>query len=272
LGKLSLTISIVTYHTPPALLESLWRTIVEAARAVSAADIACELGVVLIDNSEPPDAAVEAFRDRHRAAHIKVLRAHENIGFGAGHNLAVREIESDFHLVLNPDVKLAPDALLEALRFMTENPSCGLLAPAVYDGKGEQQFLCKRYPAVLDFLLRGFAPPPLRRLFRQRLDRYELRDRVGDSVLWDPPVVSGSFMFFRTAVLRRLGGFDTRFFLYLEDFDLTLRAAKITRVAYVPQVRITHYGGQAARKGVRHVTMFVMAAFKFYNKNGWKWV
>jgi len=91
-------------------------------------------------------------------------------------------------------------------------------------------------------------------------------------VLWDPPVVSGAFMFFRTAVVRQLGGFDTRFFLYLEDFDLTLRAAKVARVAYVPAVRITHYGGNAAHKGFNHVRMFVTAAFRFYRKNGWRWL
>ena len=267
-----LTISIVTHHTPTALLESLWGTIVEAMDRVSAANMSCELRLTLVDNSEPPDRAIDEFRERYSAASIRVLRGRGNVGFGAGHNLALQKVESDFHLVLNPDVKLAPDAILQALRFMTANPACGLLAPAIYDGDGKQQFLCKRYPAVLDFMLRGFAPRWLKRLFRQRLDRYELRDRVGDSVLWDPPVVSGSFMFFRTAILRRLGGFDPRFFLYMEDFDLTLRAAKITRVAYVPQVRITHYGGHAARKGLRHVKMFVTAAFRFYNKNGWKWV
>jgi GT2 family glycosyltransferase len=272
LTRLSLTISIVTYHTPVALLESLWATIVEAENRLAAEHMDCELAVIVVDNSEPPDAAIDAFGERHSPGRIAVRRGEGNIGFGAGHNLALREIASDFHLVLNPDVKLDRDALLEAVRFMIGNPACGLLAPAVYDGQGRQQFLCKRYPAVLDFLLRGFAPRLLRRLFRHRLERYELRDRVNDAVLWDPPVVSGSFMFFRTAILKRLGGFDPRFFLYLEDFDLTLRAAKIARVAYVPQVRITHYGGYAARKGIRHVSLFAMAAFKFYNKNGWKWV
>jgi GT2 family glycosyltransferase len=272
LGKSSLTISIVTYHTPAALLESLWSTIAGAMNRVSAANISCELILILVDNSDPPDPEIDAFRERHSAANVRVLRGNGNIGFGAAHNLALREVGSDFHLVLNPDVKLAPDALLEALRFMSANPTCGLLAPAVYDADGEQQFLCKRYPAVLDFLLRGFAPRWLKYLFRRRLERYELRDEVGETVLWDPPVVSGSFMFFRTAILKRLGGFDPRFFLYLEDFDLTLRAAQITRVAYVPQVRITHYGGNAARKGLRHVKMFATAAFRFYNKNGWKWV
>jgi hypothetical protein len=262
----------VTYRTAPAMLEQLWATIVEAGNAAVVSGIPYDGRVFVIDNSELPDPAVEAFRNRHPEAPIEVLRGHGNVGFGAGHNLALRRIESDFHLVLNPDVKLAPDALAVALRFMHAHPECGLLAPAVYDGEGRQQFLCKRYPAVLDFLLRGFAPRWIAQFFSGRLARYELRDRVDEGVMWDPPVVSGSFMFFRTSILQRLGGFDPRFFLYLEDFDLTLRAAKISRVAYVPQVRIVHYGGYAARKGLRHVGMFVSAAFKFYNKNGWKWI
>ena len=267
-----LTISIVTYHTAPALVQDAWPTILEAAERAVALGMCSRFTLILVDNAQPGDRATVDFVERHARSRIELHTGHGNIGFGAGHNLALRNARSDYHLVLNPDVKLAPDAIAEALRFMEAHPECGLLAPAVYDEHGERQYLCKRYPAVLDFFLRGFAPAWLRRRFHARLNRYELRDVVRDSVLWDPPVVSGSFMFFRTAVLERLGGFDPRFFLYLEDFDLTLRTASIARVAYVPWVRITHYGGHAARKGWDHVRMFVTAAFKFYRKNGWKWV
>jgi GT2 family glycosyltransferase len=267
-----LTISIVTYHTPQALLEAAWRTIEASAERAVAASLLDRFRLILIDNAVPPDSVVKSFVDGHSQAPIELRVGHGNIGFGAGHNLALRGLESDYHLVLNPDVELAPDALAEALRFMNAHPECGLLAPAVYDGGGRQQFLCKRYPAVFDFFLRGFAPRWLARRFEARLNRYEMRDVVRDGVLWDPPVVSGAFMFFRTAALRQLGGFDTRFFLYFEDFDLTLRAADVARVAYVPSVRITHHGGNAARKGFKHVRMLVTAAFKFYRKNGWKWV
>jgi GT2 family glycosyltransferase len=266
------TISIVTYRTPQALLDETWRTLDQAVQTAIRLGLCERFRLILVDNSVPSDAAVQAFVARHSGSPIELHAGHGNVGFGAGHNLALRSAESDYHLVLNPDVKLAPDAISAALEFMTAHPECGLLAPAVYDEHGNQQFLCKRYPAVLDFFLRGFAPAWLRRRFAGRLYRYEMRDVVRDAVVWDPPVVSGSFMFFRTSLLKKLGGFDTRFFLYLEDFDLTLRTARLARVAYVPAVRITHYGGNAARKGFNHVRMFITAAYKFYRKNGWKWI
>ena len=75
-------------------------------------------------------------------------------------------------------------------------------------------------------------------------------------VLWDPPIVSGCFMLFRTDVLQQLEGFDPRFFLYFEDFDISLRAGRVSRIAYVPQVKVVHHGGHASRKGWRHIWMF----------------
>jgi hypothetical protein len=126
---------------------------------------------------------------------------------------------------------------------------------------------------VLDLLLRGFAPYWLRRHFGARLDYYEMRDLINErDLVWDPPIVSGCFMLFRTEVLKRLGGFDPRFFLYFEDFDLSLRAGEVARIAYVPSVRIVHHGGGAARKGLRHVRMFVVSAVRFFNKQGWRWM
>lgn len=63
-----------------------------------------------------------------------------------------------FPLILNPDLELAPDALVEALAFLRAHPECGLVAPAVRWEDGRVQYLCKRVPAVFDLFLRGFAP------------------------------------------------------------------------------------------------------------------
>ena len=98
-----------------------------------------------------------------------------------------------------------------------------------------------------------------------------MRDVIGDQVVWDPPLVSGACMLFRTAVLREAGGFDPRFFLYFEDYDLSLRVARKTRIAYVPAVKVVHHGGHAARKGLRHIGLFVRGAATFFRLHGWKW-
>lgn len=140
--------------------------------------------------------------------------------------------------------------------------------------RGEQQFLCRRYPSLVDLFVRGFLPLRLRRHFDARLARYELRDvtREADRTQqpFAPQIVSGCFMLYRSAALRRLDGFDPRYFLYFEDYDLSLRTADVGRIAYLPWVCIVHRGGGAARKGRRHVAMFVASAARFFHRFGWR--
>ena len=77
-------------------------------------------------------------------------------------------------------------------------------------------------------------------------------------------------MLVRTPLLRKLGGFDPRFFMYFEDYDLSLRIGREAKVAYDPRARIVHHGGAAARKGWRHVGWFIASACRFFTRHGWK--
>ena len=194
---------------------------------------------------------------------FEIIAGHGNVGFGRANNIVIDTI-GKFHLVLNPDVEMEPEALVHALAFMADNKNCGLLTPKAFNPDGTDQYLCKRYPAVFDLLLRGFAPHWVKQLFAARLRRYEMRDQIGDAIVWDPPIVSGCFMFFRGDIFHRLNGFDPRYLLYFEDFDISLRTAKLAQIAYVPAVRITHEGGNAARKGVWHIWQFVRSARVFF--------
>ena len=258
-----LTVSLVLYRPEPALLRATLAALEVASRR---ADLQPDL--FLIDNGGSAEALAGLAVPVGWTVHH--LSGHGNVGFGRGHNLSL-DGAGDFHLILNPDLELAPDALVEAMAFMATHPECGLLAPAAYWDDGRMQYLCKRVPAVFDLFLRGFAPGWLRRRFARRMERYEMRDLIGGQVVWDPPLVSGAFMLFRSEVLRRLGGFDPDFFLYFEDYDLSLCAARLTRLAYVPAVRVVHHGGHAARKGWHHIRLFVSGAARFFNKHGWRW-
>ena len=226
------------------------------------------ISVWIIDNSPPHHQPgwLNNLSETHSAL---LIRGQGNIGFGRGHNLILGNL-GDYHLILNPDVELAEDALATALDFMDTHPECGLVTPFVSWPDGSQQFLCKRLPTVLDLFLRGFAPAFVQSWFRARLYHYEMRDVIGKSVYWDPPMVSGCCMLFRKDVLQRLSGFDPRFFLYYEDSDISLRTARISRIVYFPDMKIIHHGGHAARKGWRHIIMFVRSAATFFNKHGWR--
>jgi GT2 family glycosyltransferase len=71
-------------------------------------------------------------------------------------------------------------------------------------------------------------------------------------------------------VLQRLDGFDPRYFLYFEDYDLSLRTGRIARIVYVPAVRIVHFGGGAADKGFQHIRLFAASAWRFFGTHGWR--
>jgi hypothetical protein len=77
-------------------------------------------------------------------------------------------------------------------------------------------------------------------------------------------------MFARTQALKDVGGFDAHFFLYFEDFDLSLRMQKAGRVVFLPTANIVHLGGNSAAKGWRHIKIFAQSAIHFFQKHGWK--
>jgi GT2 family glycosyltransferase len=274
----SLTVSIVTYRPDAPLLERCLATLAGAIRAARAKRVIRSVAVALIDNSDDPGIANEVSRLAKASfadsgVQLNFLHGHANIGYGVAHNLMLNGTGADYQLVLNPDVELAPDALTNAIRWLDAHPGVGATAPAVTRPDGTPDFLCKRYPAVFDLFLRGFAPALVRRWFARRLERYDMRDVIdpaGGRPVLGPPVMSGCCMLVRRAAIDATGGFDPEFFLYFEDFDWSLRLRRITQTAWLPVFRVVHHGGGAARKGWRHIGWFVRSAFRFYNKHGWR--
>jgi GT2 family glycosyltransferase len=270
----TLSVGIVVYRPDLALLGSTLRSLRVAVDVARREGEAAGVTVTLINNgpsegdalqrllasSLPADSGVDA----------AVVDGHGNVGYGRGHNLAIGSSRSEYHLVLNPDVVLEPDALLEALRFLRQHPDVALLTPEVRGRDGRLQYLCRRYPSVLVLLLRGFAPPSVRRRYAGRLAHYELRDRLEEPVVRPVPLASGCFMLARREPLAAVGGFSPDYFLYFEDYDLSMRLRRLGEIAYVRKVRITHFGGDTARKGGRHIGMFVKSGLRFFRTHGWK--
>ncbi|WP_024899148.1 glycosyl transferase [Brucella rhizosphaerae] len=262
--QLLLTISIVTFNPDFVVLN----------KTLSSLKIALNefhpraFSITIVDNSLGNEVASFLLHN-HPGLPIKLIQGHGNIGFGRAHNLAIQRM-GEFHLILNPDIQLDPNALINALEFMKANASCGLLSPYATWPNGQRQYLCKRYPAVFDLLLRGFAPEIVRSLFSTRLARYELQAETQNTVYWNPPIVSGCFMFFRSVIIKKTGAFSDEFFLYFEDFDLSLRSGEFTDLAYVPAVRVVHSGGHASKKGYWHIKVFIQSAVTFYRTHGLK--
>ena len=272
----NLDISIVTYAPSLPLLEKTLQSLTNAMIFAHKHGFLQYGKVFVIDNG--PDLNMGKFIEKF--AHVfsslsfvefKFISGHGNIGFGRGHNLAIREGRSNFHLILNPDVNLCDTAIKEAMSFMSEHDNVGLLSPYTANGHGGQQYTCKRYPTLLNLSLRGFAPEIIKKVFTTKLAFYEMHDVCKKSrPVFDIPIVSGCFMFCRRKYLNMTGGFLNNFFLYFEDFDLSLRMSKVAQIAYVPKVKIVHYGGHVSSKELKHIFLFIRSGYTFFQTHGWK--
>lgn len=228
--------------------------------------------LTLIDNSDNSELAgvLRAVAINTRWPDAIILSGHGNIGYGAGHNLAIRATTAPTHLVLNPDVELDPDALLHGLLTLSQQ-ACVLVGAVGRDANGKPGYLSKRMPSIGVFYLRGFAPTWLKARFEKRLARYEYRDLPTHQVS-EVTLVSGAFMLCRSDALQAINGFDERYFLHFEDLDLSLRLRPLGRVVSDPAVTLIHHGGNAANKGAGHLKLFLGSAVRFFNTHGWRWL
>jgi GT2 family glycosyltransferase len=279
---LSLSIAIVCYHSDEQDLRRLLDSLIHSIKALKKSETIQPIPIYLIDNSEEGDLELALFDDLASKAielelnvQLHLIQGQGNSGYGRAHNLVLQDLKSDFHLMLNPDVVLDEQSLVEGLAYFTKNPGTAMTSPVAKYDNGDPQFLCKRYPSVFTLLIRGFLPAKARSLFSQRLAHYEMHELYSvnskDQASADIPIASGCFMFCRTEALTAINGFDDRYFLYFEDFDLSLRIAKQGNIAFLPSMRIIHGGGNAAKKGLKHIGLFVRSGFRFFNSHGWRW-
>lgn len=246
-------VSIVAYRTPVAeMLQLVLELLGEK--------VAC---VYVVDHS-----ADNALRDVLRGIpRTRYLSGHGNIGYGRGHNLAITESvgRHRYHLVCNPDISIPSGTISALCAVLDKRPEVGLCMPRIVGLNGHVQHLCKRLPTPIDLIFRRFVP---RSLVSERIHRYEMRDLSYEEEM-TPPTLSGCFMFFRATVLSELGGFDPRFFMYLEDTDLSRRAGQLAVNLYYPRVTVIHGYAKGSYKSIKLLGYHVMSAIRYFNKWGW---
>jgi len=193
-----------------------------------------------------------------------------NLGFAAGHNIAIRKMigRTKYSLILNPDVYFNEGTLEKLFDFMEENKDVGLLMPQTLYPDGSLQRLCRLLPSPLDILLRKINIGILHPLFDRKQFQHEL-EFADYTKIMDVPYLSGCFMFFRTDIFKQVGMFDERFFVHFEDLDLTRRIHKLYRTVYYPHAMIYHKYERGANRDVRIFGYFVASGIKYFNKWGW---
>jgi cellulose synthase/poly-beta-1,6-N-acetylglucosamine synthase-like glycosyltransferase len=274
----ALSVSVVLYHSDLVRLETTLRTLLQAAAVARESSVLGTVSVSIMDNSvsgcyhQALLSTLAGLEPATAGVALECRGLPGNVGYGAGHNEAFRTTQSNFHLVLNPDIELDTQALRQGLQYLVQRPGTVLVCPRGIDATGAPAYLNKRYPSVLVLALRALPLVRLRRFFADRLADYEMRDLESAGESAPVQLASGCFMLVRSAAFRTAGGFDERYFLYFEDYDLSLRLARQGAIEYLPAMIVRHYGGGSARKNWRHRSRFLRSGLRFFTDHGWRWI
>ena len=234
-----ISVSIVKYKTPQEELDKCLQCL-NACKLVSS--------ITIIDNDK------------------------DNVGYGAGHNKAIRRSHEKYHLVINSDVYFDEGTLEYLYNFMEANPDVGQCAPKTLYPDGRDQYICRLLPTPFDLFIRRFLPHTW---FKKSREAYTLYNKLNERV--DAPNFLGCFMFFRREALELIKEkrdgleeyFDERFFLYLEDTDITRRMHRFFPTVFVPEVSITHLHRRASYHSLTLLLVHIISSCKYFNKWGW---
>jgi GT2 family glycosyltransferase len=189
--------------------------------------------LVLVDNDSADFSADEIHAMDPQALY---LRTSENLGFAAGSNLGMRaalQANADHVWFLNNDAEPEPEALTELMKVVDQDATIGVAGAKILRGSDPQRF----DSIALDVNLNNG------RIYLTGHDEY---DRGQYDAWADTIAVSGCAMVVRRAACEQLRGFDERYFAYLEDADLCLRArAAGFRVVVAPRARVRHQRAEA---------------------------
>ena len=223
-----------------------------------------KIKIFLIDNS-PTDSIKDAFAKYVKAEYIFTGK---NLGFGSGHNIAINKARdiSEFHLILNADVDFDYSILEEMYAYMKAHEEVGLSGPKVLNPDGTIQYSAKLLPTPLDLIIRRFVPF---KSIRDKIDyNYELKFSDFSKVV-EIPFLMGCFLLINSKVFKKIGGFDERFFMYIEDIDLTRRIHNNHKTIYYPSVSISHIHGKESYSNYSLMISHMISAIKYFNKWGW---
>lgn len=197
-----------------------------------------------------------------------------NRGFGAGHNIGIKmaeKMDSDIHLIVNPDVFFDADVLSKIIDFMQKNQHVGLLMPKILFPDGQVQHVCKLIPNPLNYLLRGLGLHEKFSWAKRINDDYEMKFSDYNSTM-RVPCVSGCFMVFRTKVFAEIGYFDENIFMYLEDNDISRRVFRKYDVVMYNEAVVYHKWGRAVYNSIDAIKFkkIILRSAKYYfQKWGW---
>lgn len=190
--------------------------------------------VIVADNASTDDSVT--FMREHFPS-IRLIINGSNGGFATGYNLALRQVEAEYYVLLNSDIEVAPHWIEPVVELMDSDPKIAACQPKILSYYHREQF---EYAGACGGFIDKYGYPFCRGRVFQTLENDEGQYDTPMEVFW----ASGACMFVRAGLYHQMGGLDDSFFAHMEEIDLCWRLKNAGfKVFCCPQSKVYHIGG-----------------------------
>lgn len=214
-----------------------------------------EAEILVIDNNSSDDSCTmvqQLFPD------VKLIINKENVGFSKANNQAVNEAKGKYICILNPDTVVSEDTFKKLIDFSESKSDLGIVGCKLIDGTGAYLAESKRNVPVVKV-----AAQKMLGNVKNYYANHLKQDDIGKV-----DVLVGAFMFLKNEVYQAIGGFDTDYFMYGEDIDLSYKLLQSGYSNYYfGETTIIHYKGESTLKNRSYAKRFYGAMQLFYKKH-----
>ncbi|PIR97414.1 MAG: glycosyl transferase family 2 [Candidatus Doudnabacteria bacterium CG10_big_fil_rev_8_21_14_0_10_41_10] len=246
---MDLSIIIVNYNTKDLLKKCL--------KSVFASQASSTFEVLVSDNASR-DGSIEMVK--REFPQVRLIENKSNLGFSKANNVALRQAQGQYFLLLNSDTEVYPDTFNLSIKRMEQDENIGILGCKVKLPDGSLDKACRRrFPNPKNSFLRLFG--------LKKFSDYNIEGSIDQEQEVD--AVMGAFLMIRKSVVQKVGYLDEDYFMYGEDLDWCWRVKKTGyEVIYFPEAEIVHYKyGSSQAIALKVVQWAHDAMWIFYKKN-----
>lgn len=221
----------------------------ECLTAIQKFPPSAEYEIIVVDNFSQQDAEEKKFLAEW-SSKIQYLKNDANLGFGRGADSGFSKAKGEYLVLMNPDVSVWEHAFDEGLEYLEAHKEVGILGGQLRYPSGVIQDSYRRFPRLFDQFIKRVGFLRSHRSLRKRVSSYLMWGKDPEKtelVDW----VVGGFMFIRKKAYQEIGGFDKRYFLFMEDVDICRQMWKHGyHVMYHPAVKATHASNRLSSGGI----------------------
>lgn len=223
-----------------------------------------EYEIIIIDNASN-DGTADLIKRNYPG--LILIKNEINQGFAYANNQGIRQARGRYLFFLNPDTIIESNAIEKMLAFLEQNKDVGAVGPRLLNEDLTIQHSVRTFPTFRDALyrhtiLRYFG------LFKNHYEKWRMKDFKSDC-LTDVDQLMGAAILAEKELVRKVGGFDERFFMYYEEVDLCYRIKKKGyRIVFFPDASIIHFGGKSSEQiPFRKKFIAIRSLLRFFGKH-----